>query len=279
MRKFVLTNAIGESWNLQDKNKAFFASPEGLGWADATEYVRAGSFYQPLELLWEQRAIAGSLFFLKKPYKTYFEFVRFASKSPLTLTYTTVTGATYNVKCRLSTIEKTELNEYRILECPVTFTALGLFYKIVTEYNDGSVTSGGKAYDYEYDFVYTNDIAESVSIQSDSMEDSPCKVIIYGPCTNPIWRHYVNGQLIALGSMTGEVGSGRMLVVDSTEIPYSITEQDLAGNLTADRYQLCNFDTDRFIFLQNGSNVITISHDGVETCPLRVEAHISYESV
>lgn len=279
MSRFVLTNSIGESWDLQDRNNVFLTSPAGLGWDDETEYVKAGHFYQPLETSWARREISGVLYFMQDPYQTYFSFARFASKSPLILAYTARSGATYYIKCRLMSIEKAELNDYSALECPVTFTALGMFYQVVTTFNDGSVASGGKVYDYEYDYTYTNDIPESVTIQSDSMEDSPCKVVIYGPCVNPSWRHYVDGQMIASGAMTGEVASGRVLVIDSTEIPYSITERDLAGNLTADRYQLCDFDTDRFFFLQNGSNVITVSHDDAVTCPLKVEAHISYESV
>lgn len=279
MRKFILTNAIGESWDLQDKDRVFFAEPGGLGWSDATEYVRAGNNYTPLEQVWEQKQIEGTLFFLKDPYPTYFAFCRFAARTPLTLTYTTNNGNTYKVKCRLSNIEKNELTEFRCLECSVTFSAMGLFYKVASVYNAGESTGGGKVYDYEYDYTYSDWVAESVMISSDSMEDSPCKIMIYGPCENPIWRHYVDGQLVGMGSMTGEVPQDRILVIDSTTIPYSITEQDYLGNLTADRYQACDFGTERFIFLKNGNNTIAVSHTDVTVCPLKVEANISYASV
>ena len=279
MRQFVLTNAIGESWDLQDKDRVFFAELEGLGWEDATEYVRAGNNYLPLELIWEQKEISGTLFFLKNPYPTYFAFTRFAARTPLTMTYTTVNGETYRVKCRLTTIEKTELTEFRCLECPVTFSTLGLFYRIASVYNPGESAGGGKVYDYEYDYSYSDMVAETVRITSDSMEDSPCKIWIYGPCENPSWRHYVDGQFIGMGSMTGEIPQGRVLVIDSTTIPYSITEQDYLGNLTADRYQACDFGTERFIFLKNGNNTIAISHTDVAVCPIKVEANISYASV
>lgn len=279
MRKFILTNAVGESWDLQDKDRVVFANPEGLGWDDATEFARAGNNYAPLELVWNQREISGTLFFLKNPYPTYYDFIRFASRTPLTLTYTTTSGNTYKVKCRMRTIEKSELTEYRCLECPVTFVALGLFYRVVSAYNSGEAAGGGKVYDYEYDYTYSEWMAETIRISSDSMEDSPCKIWIYGPCENPVWRHYVDGQLIATGSMTGEVPDGRILVIDSTTIPYSITEQDYLGNLTADRYQSCDFGTERFFFLKNGSNTISISHASVTPCPIKVEGNISYASV
>lgn len=279
MRKFILTNSIGESWDLQDANKVVFAVPEGLGWEDATEYVRAGDNYAPLERVWNQKQISGTLFFVKDPYPTYFEFVRFVAKTPLTLTYTTTSGSTYRVNCRLTTIEKSELTEYRVLECPVTFSALGLFYKVVSAYNSGESAGGGKVYDYSYDFTYSDWVAEAVQIGSDSVEDSPCKITIYGPCENPIWRHYVDGQLVAMGSMTGEIPENRVLVIDSTTIPYSITEQDYLGNLTADRYQACDFGTERFIFLRGGNNTIAVSHTDVAICPIKVEANISYASV
>lgn len=279
MRKFILTNAIGESWDLQDKDRVFFAEPEGLGWEDSTEYVRAGNNYKPLEQIWEQKHIEGTLFFLKDPYPTYYSFVQFAAKAPLTLTYAPTNDRTYRVRCRLSNIGKSELTEYRVLECPVTFLALGPFYKIVSAYNSGESAGGGKQYDYTYDYAYSDWAAETVRISSDSVEDSPCKIMIYGPCENPIWRHYVDGQLVGMGSMTGEVPQDRILVIDSTTIPYSITEQDYLGNLTADRYQACDFGTERFIFLKNGNNTIAVSHTDVTVCPLKVEANISYASV
>lgn len=279
MRKFILTNSIGETWDLQDANNTVFAEPEGLGWEDGSEYVRAGNDYVPLDPIWNQKQIAGIIYFLKNPYPTYFAFVKFASRTPLTLTYTTVSGSTYRVRCRLQTIEKTELTEFRCLECPVTFLTMGLFYRVVSAYNPGESAGGGKVYDYDYNYTYSDWVAESVRISSDSMEDSPCKITIYGPCVNPVWRHYVDGQLTAIGSMTGEVPDGRVLVIDSTTIPYSITEQDYAENITADRYQACDFGTERFFFLKNGSNTIAVSHTDASICPVKVEANISYASV
>lgn len=279
MRRFILTNAQGETWDLQQNNVCFFADPDGLGWSDITEYVKAGDSYAPLELTWDQRQITGNLYFFDRPYEYYMDFTKFARKFPLVMEYTTGDGATYKVKCRVSEISKSELTEYRCLTCPVTFRALGPFYKDVSVYNSGSASVTGKTYPYEYDYTYANDIGETVTIQSDAIGDSPCKIVIYGPCTNPSWRHYVNGELYATGSMTGEVASGDVLVIDATSLPYSVTEQDTAGNLVADRYQLCDFGTDRFIFLQYGNNLITIAHSSTEPCALRVEAQISYASV
>lgn len=279
MRRFNLTNALGETWDLQQNNVCFFAEPDGLGWVDNTEYVRAGNNYAALELQWEQRELEGTIFFLNKPYEYYLEFTKFARRVPLTMEYMTGAGMTYKVRCRLSEIEKSEINEYHVLECPVTFKALGPFYKPVAVYNAGEASTVGKTYDYTYDYTYSDNIGESITIMSDAVGDSPCKVTIYGPCTNPVWRHYVNGELYATGSMTGEVASGDVLVIDSTSLPYSVTERDLAGNLIADRYQLCDFGTERFFFLQYGTNVINISHSSTETCALRVEAQISYASV
>ena len=102
----------------------------------------------------------------------------------------------------------------------------------------------------------------TLMIDSDSHGDSPCKVTVYGPCTNPVWKHYVNnvlydpadadivllfhaGQgkhrdrvpigryyvnnvLYETGRYEGNIPDGHKLVIDTTQIPYSITERGAA---------------------------------------------------
>lgn len=277
MKKLILKNYIGESYDLMNSSVMTFQL-EGLGFSDESSYIRAGSTFVATDNLLEQRSLEFTVLFYENADSEYKKFVIFARKNPLTLIYENDSGE-YRVKCNLQSITRVDRKGYGIYGCGINLLCLSNFYKTVTDYNSGEITEGGKIYDYTYDYRYTDSVAESVRIQSETSEESPCKIIIYGPCSDPIWRHYLNGDLIATGSMNGDVPENRVLVIDSTTIPFSITEQDLLGNLTADRYQACDFGTERFLFLRNGSNVITVSHVDSGVCALKVEANISYASI
>lgn len=277
MKKLILKNSIGESYDLLNSDVMTFQL-EGLGFTDESSYIRAGSIFVATDNLLEQRSIDFTALFYKDADVEYKKFVIFARKTPLTLIYENESGE-YRVNCNLQSITRIDRKGYDIYGCGISLLCLSDFYKVVSAYNSGSISSGGKVYDFTYDYQYTDSVSESVRIQSETSEESPCKVMIYGPCEDPIWRHYLNGDLIASGSMDGNIPADRVLVIDSTTVPFSITEQDLLGNLTADRYQACDFGTERFFFLRNGSNVISVSHADSNVCPLKVEANISYASV
>ena len=69
------------------------------------------------------------------------------------------------------------------------------------------------------------------------------------------------------------------LVIDSTSIPYSIVEKGVGDDVVADRYQMCDFTTERFFNLQHGINRISVTHEGLNTVNMLVEGKISYETV
>ena len=146
--------------------------------------------------------------------------------------------------------------------------------------NSGDVyLSNLKTYGYIYDYVYGDFVADTVAIDSDSVTASPCRISIFGPCTQPTWRHYVDGVQVATGYYNGTIPQNHKLVIDTTSSPYSIQEEDIAGNLIADRYELCDFSTERFFFLEYGQNTISVGHGDVDSIRLMVEGYIFYETV
>jgi len=62
-------------------------------------------------------------------------------------------------------------------------------------------------------------------------------------------------------------------------MPYSITERGSGDEIVADRYQMCDFTTERFFLLKHGSNRISVVHDGLNSINMTVEGKISYETV
>lgn len=277
IRNFKLINALGQEYSLMNTLDGVLYQPDGLGFDDVTEYEQIGEFFAPLTEKFDQQVITGNMVFAYKPYVKYLEFTKFCVHSPLSLIYETDAG-TFQIPCRLTKIEKGDTDKQTYLECSVEFTALARMYKTVVANNTGSA-GGGKKYDYTYDYVYGDFVADTVTIDSDSVVSSPCRISIFGPCTQPEWIHYVNGKQVATGYYSGTIPASHKLVIDTTSSPYSIEEQDISGNLIADRYELCDFSTERFFLLEYGHNTISVSHTDVDTIRVMVEGYIFYETV
>lgn len=277
MRKFRLINAEGSSFDLNSQ-AAFFHSVDGFGYKDETQYEQIGTDYYALEDSFAQGQMKGQIVFAgKDPYGKYREFTKFVRAVPLTLVYEM--DEVFRVPVRLTEIGKAELEKGgNFLNCDVTFLAAGLFYKTVQKYSE-TISVGGKVYPYEYTYSYADVSQNTVMIDSDSYEDSPCRITIYGPAINPIWKHYVNNELYEIGKYDGTIPDDHKLVIDSTNIPYSITERGVSDEVVADRYQLCDFTTERFFHLQHGTNRISVTHDGLNMVNVLVEGKISYETV
>lgn len=276
IRTFKIKNAAGEERTLLSRSGPLLIDPDGLGWEEETEFFRAGSMFVPMEEYFKQKEITGTI--IIRSYQMYRDFTKFLRRTPLILSYQTEKETVYKLGVKATRIEKGEKNEFKVLECDVTFTALGRFYREITGYSESTVTEG-KKYSYVYPYTYSKGTANTIVLTSDSIEESPCRITIYGPVEAPVWRHYVNNVLKESGAYSGTIQDGRCLEIDTTKIPYSIIEKDLVGNVVADRYQLCDFSTQRFMFLYEGENRFSISQSGPENVALKVEARLEYETV
>lgn len=278
MRSFKVINNYGQAYDLMDKSH-FLHGVSGLGFTDNTYLLRVGSIKKALtEDVFPQEP-KGEIFFPEpNSYEKYHEFAGFLRNTPLQLIYDPY-GVEYTLPVRVQKIDKTEILTGHVgLACQVVFAPLEPYYVKKYEINDGSIADG-KVYNYSYDYTYTNTVAQTVVFDVDSHLDSPTQIIIYGPVENPRWTHYVNNRLTASGQVNVNIPSGHKLIVDCTQVPFSIVEIENDGTFVANRYQQSDFSTDRFIFLQFGQNRISVAQDGVDTVVLAVEARISYETV
>lgn len=272
MRSFSLINANGESYNLTVRPTAFMHSVGGLGASFETEFQRIGGHFTLLSYYAAQGKITGAVKLWSR--KEYFAFAKFVQRRPITLLYTR-DGQTFRRNGVVTSIQKDETDP---LNTNVEFTCTTPFYTVVSAFNDGEV-SGGKAYDYAYDYTYAENAAQSVTIASDTVNDSPCRITIYGYAENPTWSHYLNNQLIATGKVNATIALDRKLVIDTTVIPYQMRLYDLQGNFIQDLYQSSDFSTQRFFSLGYGQNVISVSSESVGTVKIGVEGMIEYETV
>lgn len=277
IRRFSLINFDGEEYGLTVRGH-FLHGPGGLGFEKESEVRRLGSLYVILDDAFAQGHITGDVFFPSPgAYGKYFEFIRFCQNGPLTLAYS-VEGQEYRRKVRLGSVEKGELSGGG-LDVSVTFDALSLFYRHYSLFGGGDGAGGGKVYDYEYSYTYSDFAQNTLTISSDSYADSPCTIFIYGEAVNPSWRHYVDGELYATGAVSATIDAGQKLMIDTTEIPYSIARVDMANRMLGDLYAQGDFSTERFIMLRHGMNTVTVAHEAASALTLAMEAQIVYASV
>lgn len=279
VREIKLYDDNGQCYTLTTRSH-FIHQIGGFGFQDQTYYQRIGSMFKPLTENILPDSPSGSIFFPEpNAYKKYYDFARFIRKTPLTLAYNPDGSTEFRIDVRVQTLEKADKIEGGSgLNCAVTFYPLSTWYRVVDVINDGTI-DGGKVYSFTYPYVYTNSVKQTVLIDSDTAMESPAKITIYGPVENPVWVHYVNNVQRATGTINATIPDGNKLVIDTTMIPYSIKEFTNAGVLVADRYKQADFSTDRFFFLEQGENQISVQHYGANTVMLGVEAHLSYETV
>lgn len=278
MRQFYLRNGNGAEYSLMDV-KHWLNSPKGLGLKLKDKYSQVGSNFIRTKKITNPKDITGTIMFTgSNVYDKYQEFIFFAQIEPLVLVYNP-NGTEYIANVSLEEIKKEEIDyKTSTLQVDVSFKRLTRWRRVILQRND-AVVKRGKVYPFEYPYQYGKDIANNVTIESDTVLESPCKITIIGNCENPIWRQYVNGVLKHEGSVNVSVTAGQRIVIDTTKTPYSIKKYDSSNNLIADLYQLSDFSTDRFFFLEKGTNRFSIGHDGTNSLELAVEAHLEYETI
>lgn len=312
MRYFTLINNSGDTLDITTKD-IFFNEVAGLGFEEETSFRHVGEMWWLNTASYRQKPITGKILFNCcdgiDPYHAYREFAKFIKKAPLVIVYypSGLGGPEYRRRVRVTKLEKSELNTYGVLEEAIEFTPYTPWYEIVIQENSTS----GEGYSGRWIwgdgdenppviFAPTPEGAtpprfgaepmQWVSLDVVSGEDSPSRLIIYGPAINPIWTHYVDGAVVATGEFAESVtiDNGEALVIDNTdEISrikvyncYEVDGELQLGEELRDLYQKRNFSTACFITLRPGRNRIALSSSSSgATAHLRIEGYIYYATV
>ncbi len=277
MRTFTLIDKDGNTYDITAKYDLFFYGIDGLGFTQTSKFQRIEDRYALLEKYTAQGKIKGTIKFWQPGAESkYFAFAQFCQNEPIRMVYNPGHG-TYYRNGIVTKIDRSDgLGD--ALEITLEFSAQTPWYKVISQYNDGQV-QGGKVYDYTFDYQYSSAVVNTVSIDSDSYQSSPAKLIIYGPASNPSWRHYLNNVLQTSGKINGNVLPNHKLIIDTTTIPYSIKQFDMLGNEISDMYQQSDFSTDRFIRLGKGRNTVAVQADNTNKLNVGIEAQIEYATI
>ena len=272
MRQFKLKNAVGQEYDLTDKAHFLYNVSE-LGFEYDADYKQVGVQFIKISEKLKQPKPKGTIKF--NEYEEYSRFVIFTQKKPLVLIYIPE-NKEYRLDCEIYRLEKAEKEKCGWLRCKVEFKGLGSWYKYTVM--EKSASDYGKTYNYIYPYNYTDNASDTLEITSESTVKSPVILNFIGPCKNPSWKHYVNGIEKASGKVVATLKNGERLNVSSV-LPYRIIKTDNSGNEIEDLYGLSDFSTKRFLFIEQGENRITITHEGVEDLNAIVEVYEYYESV
>ena len=278
MREFTITNGWGAFSSLTD-TKLLLYNPSGLGFEREDGNLRIGDRWVRVTKSLSQLPISGNVAFMgEDPYQQYLQFVNFCNVDPLILHYRS-SGEIYSRRVTLKRIDKSEINSYGFLDCPVEFLPYTPWYREISAIKVPSSSQGLK-FPFTWPVTFTGSDNMTLEVESDSFMDSPCKLRINGFIRSPYWRHYVNGVLVAEGKVNYNVPTGNRLIIDSTTDPYRIYVTDRNGNFVADAYQFSDFATTRFLNLQRGTNVITVSSaETNDPVTVALEAQLYYETV
>lgn len=264
MREFKIIKSTGAEFDLMRRD-AFFHAPEGLGFEETTEAYRISDSYILADAFLSQKSPAGEMVF--KGYPQYKEFVDFISDGDLTLAYKPL-DTWYYLKCRVQSMDKTEIGAGNVLVCPIVFIGFGTWYEALTVIS--GVIGGGnsKRYPYPYGYKYGAGNVLVASINNGAIT-SPCRINIEGYVENPKWILYQGNTKICEGVVNVTVPSNQKLVIDSNPDSMEIAVYTMSNEFVSDAYQDSDFTTQRFIYLPAGE--CNISFVGIANANVEVK--------
>ena len=275
MRFFKLINSTGE-YNLNSLDH-FFRDVKGMGFDLENTYQRRGRNWILLDSNLQQKPITGKIRF--KTDAQYRAFVIFCRAGDMTLVYKhESTGEEYKRTVQLTSITKEEKDRTRTYDTSVTFTPLSAWYKEIEATVTPTTEVEPDEYPLTYPFRYAAVARMEISTRNEAENDSPAELFIFGPCTNPSWRHYANGVLMATGALTAEIPTGDYVAISTAGGECSIVEYDKYDQKVRDLYNASDFSTKRFIYLQRGRNRIVVSA-GNQDVQIRLRGRIEYVSI
>lgn len=312
MRYFKLENSNGEVLDITT-TEILFHEIGGLGFDEDNDFRQIGEVWWLNNSKYNQATVTGKILFTEygetDPYEKYYKFARFIQKAPLILMYYPygVDGTCYRRRVRVSKLEKSEKSQLGVIDSSIDFICYTPWYNVVElEYNveDREETSGGWIWGGNDNppLVFEPSAGREVTrakfryeppqyleIKTDTTQNCPVKLMIFGPATNPTWSHSykVNESFVQAGSgafsspSPVSIASDEILVIDNTNGRYAMEIIALDGTLRQNVYQLRNFDLECFITLREGENRISVSttSTGVLAKHLRMEGHIYHATV
>ena len=304
MRYFKLENSAGEILDITTQ-QLFFHNIGGIGFEEKNDFTAVGRVWKLNKSDYQQGTVSGTMCFVgtedKTPYTQYREFYSFIDSTPLQLLYypNGLNTTEYRKRVRVSKLEKSELNEYGVLDCNIEFISYTPWYKIFRDIiepggeqssNGGWIWDRGNRWrdsfdvDYStYHYMFNGSYRRTIRITSDTNGSGPIKLSIHGPLVNPTWTHYIDGELVSTGGLIENspvtVDANETLIIDNTSGTYSMTVYNSETGIERNVYEYRDFNKPCFFTLKQGVNEIVINTDNNDAIHIEAEGHIYYATV
>lgn len=304
MRYFKLENSAGEILDITTE-QLLFHDISGIGFEEDNDFTAIGRVWKLNKSDYQQTPVSGTMCFVgtdkKTPYTQYREFYSFIDKTPLQLLYypNGLNTMEYRKRVRVSKLEKSEINEYGVLDCDIEFIPYTPWYKIFRDNiepggeqssNGGWIWDRGNRWrdsfdvDYStYHYMFNGSYRRTIRIISDTNGSGPIKLSIHGPLVNPTWTQYVDGELVSTGGLIENspvtVDANETLIIDNTSGTYSMTVYNSETGIERNVYEYRDFNKQCFFTLKQGINEIVINTDNNDAVQIEAEGHIYYATV
>lgn len=304
MRYFKLENSAGEILDITTE-QLLFHDISGIGFEEDNDFTAIGRVWKLNKSDYQQTPVSGTMCFVgtdkKTPYTQYREFYRFIDSTPLQLLYypNGLNTTEYRKRVRVSKLDKSEINEYGVLDCDIEFIPYTPWYKIVRDAidpggeqsaNGGWIWDRGNRWrdsldvDYStYHYRFSNTYRRTIRFNTQVNGEGPVRLELHGPLTNPTWTHYVDGKLEASGGLVEgspvTIDANEYLIVDNTSGTYVLAVYNVETGLTRNVYQYRDFNKLCFFTLKQGLNEIVINSDNNDAVQIEAEGHVYYATV
>lgn len=294
VRQFGIKNADSgdnEMYDLMDLNHMFM-SPEGLGFGTEVETMRIGQTFIVTDEKPEQMSPSGDMWF--STYEEYDKFAKFVNIGGCVLCYKPSDSIPWRYLEVVVDMEKSEIDhETGYLVCATTFKGTSRWYEAMNlsdtegeisadakiykdqtettsseheqegryyyiyELNDSATEQFSKEHEGKYYYRYSAEYSGTISFDNGS-SGSYFRLTIYGPCTNPRWLLYKNGEVIKTGKVTAEITQTQKFVVDTHPATMEISRYSNSGTFLEDLYGSSDFTTERIFEIPRGNSYMTI---------------------
>lgn len=243
MRTFYMEDQKGERIALNNETGIFLYHPSGLGIAYGHSYGESGTgFFLRQKDGIEQLEIGGSLIFTggeKTPYERYREFIDWIyAAEELYFVYCPYSPNEYYRRVDVQTIEKSELNQYGMLECGISLLPMTPWYlpsPIYINFGDDQEDAMRYSFWYTDDLIYgigSNDYTAEITARGHI--PSAVKVTFKGEAINPVLtlRGSATRKVYGVCSISESFQESDTLVFSSAEQDSYVKKIDASGNET-----------------------------------------------
>ena len=237
----------------------------GLGWKLKISTLASDVVSAITKVVQEKQSVSLTLNFLGRGYEKYSILSQWLQRYSrpehhLALEYDDGITKKY-VEGRVTSLGRTEKDEYQNLVAPLTFTPLTPFFRAIENTIKIQVSATGKCYPFKYPYSYGKNVLENNEIVNPYLSDVPVTVKIHGGISDPIitlfyessegeWVEYNRVSFPGLS-----LAEGQYLIINSAQRKIRFFSDTMERDFSS--YTDPSFDS--FLMAKNGKSMLSVN--------------------